>query len=81
MQTVAQHKAAVTVSNLTTGAGPADATRFNQLLSLGVQHGHRIQIAASGRDAEAVVHALASRLTQHDEGEIAAGRLLLADPV
>ena len=65
VQTVAQHKATVTVSNLATGAGPADGTRFNQLLGLGVQHGHRIQITASGADADAVVRALAEQVSQH----------------
>lgn len=65
VQTVAQHKATVTVSNLTTGAGPADGTRFNQLLGLGVQHGHRVRIAASGADADAVVRALAEQVSQH----------------
>ena len=66
VQTVAHHRAAVTVSNLTTGAGPADATRFNQLLALGVQHGHRIQISANGPDAEAVVRVLAEQVAHHD---------------
>lgn len=64
VQTVAQHKAHVTVSNLTTGAGPADGTRFNQLLGLGVQHGHRIRITASGPGADDVVKALADQVSQ-----------------
>ena len=80
VQTVAQHRAAVAVHNLTTGAGPADGTRFNQLLSLGVQHGHRIQISASGVGAEAVVHALAEQVTQHevDRSQLAASLLATA---
>lgn len=65
VQIVAQHKAAVTVSNLTTGAGPADATRFNQLLGLGVQHGHRIRITASGVDAGTVVRVLVEQVAEH----------------
>ena len=67
VQSVAQFKTAVHVSNLTTGAGPADATSFNQLLSLGVQHGHRIQIVASGPHAETVVHTLTELVARHDE--------------
>ncbi len=67
VQSVAQFKTAVQVSNLTTGAGPANATSFNQLLSLGVQHGHRIQIVASGPHADLVVHTLTELVTQHDD--------------
>jgi multiphosphoryl transfer protein len=67
VQSVAQFKTPVQVSNLTTGAGPANATSFNQLLSLGVQHGHRIQIVASGPHAESVVHALTELVAHHDE--------------
>lgn len=79
VQTVAQHKAAVMVSNLTTGAGPADATRFNQLLGLGVQQGHRIQITASGRDAGSVVRILTEQVAEH-EVDIAQLASVLMEP-
>ncbi|MFN8466814.1 MAG: phosphoenolpyruvate--protein phosphotransferase [Caldilineaceae bacterium] len=67
VQSVAQFKTPVHVSNLTTGAGPANATSFNQLLSLGVQHGHRIQIVASGPHAESIVNTLTELVARHDD--------------
>ncbi len=66
VQNVAQYKAVVQVTNLTTGAGPADGTRFNQLLSLGVQHGQRIRIVASGSNADAAVRALSELVGQNN---------------
>ncbi|HEX9114779.1 MAG TPA: dihydroxyacetone kinase phosphoryl donor subunit DhaM, partial [Anaerolineae bacterium] len=41
----------ITVRNLTTGAGPVDARRFNQVLSLGAEGGHQIEIRAVGAGA------------------------------
>ena len=77
VQSVAQFKTAVQVSNLTTGAGPANATSFNQLLSLGVQHGHRIQIVASGPHADSVVHTLTELVAYHEDTYTQAASVLI----
>jgi phosphoenolpyruvate-protein phosphotransferase/dihydroxyacetone kinase phosphotransfer subunit len=58
VQTAAKSKAAITVRNLTTGAGPVDAKRFNQVLSLGAEHGHEIEVALQGADAQATLDEL-----------------------
>jgi len=68
IQTAAAFQAEICVSNLTTGAGPAQANRFNQLLSLGVEKDHCIRISASGNDAEEAVNTLV-RQVAHDVGE------------
>ena len=51
IQAAARFRARITVINLTTDGGPADASRFNRLLSLGVEKNHHIRIAAVGSDA------------------------------
>lgn len=48
----------ISVRNLTTGAGPADARRFNQVLALGAEQGHEIELRAGGPEAEAALAAL-----------------------
>ena len=58
VQTAAKSNAAITVRNLTTGAGPVDAKRFNQVLSLGAEHGHEIEIAVQGADAQTTLDEL-----------------------
>ncbi|HSN74918.1 MAG TPA: dihydroxyacetone kinase phosphoryl donor subunit DhaM, partial [Anaerolineae bacterium] len=58
VQLAAAHQAEINVVNLATGAGPANAKRFNQVLSLGAEQGHEIQISAQGPDAQAAVDAL-----------------------
>jgi phosphoenolpyruvate-protein phosphotransferase/dihydroxyacetone kinase phosphotransfer subunit len=68
VQAVAQFQAKVTVTNLTTDAGPADATRFNQLLTLGVEQYHRIRIIAEGPDAAEAVQTL-TELIANDVGD------------
>jgi phosphoenolpyruvate-protein phosphotransferase/dihydroxyacetone kinase phosphotransfer subunit len=68
VQAVAQFQAKVTVTNLTTDAGPADATRFNQLLTLGVEQYHRIRIIAEGPDAAEAVRTL-TELIANDVGD------------
>jgi phosphocarrier protein FPr len=68
IQEAARFRASITVLNLTTDVGPADASRFNQLLSLGVEKNHRIRISAAGPDAAEALGALVS-LVAHDVGE------------
>ncbi len=58
VQIAAGYAATITVSNLSTGAGPADAKRFNQVLGLGAEKGHQIELRATGSDAEAAIAAL-----------------------
>ena len=68
IQTAAGFHAEVRVTNVTTGAGPAHANRFNQLLSLGIEKDHCIRIDATGRDAESAVNTLVKQVA-HDVGE------------
>jgi phosphoenolpyruvate-protein phosphotransferase/dihydroxyacetone kinase phosphotransfer subunit len=58
VQLAASHQAEIQVRNLATGAGPANAKRFNQVLSLGAEQGHAIEISAQGPDAQPAVDAL-----------------------
>ena len=58
VQTAAGYRADITARNVTTGAGPADVKRFNQVLALGAEEGHDVQISASGVDAQAALAAL-----------------------
>ena len=58
VQTAAGRQSEITARNLTTGAGPANAKRFNQVLSLGAEQGHDVEITAQGPDAQAALEAL-----------------------
>ena len=58
VQLAATFPAEIGVRNLSTGAGPADAKRFNQVLALGAEQGHVIELAAFGPEAEAALAAL-----------------------
>lgn len=69
VQLAAAHQAEINVVNLTTGAGPANAKRFNQVLSLGAEQDHAIEISAQGPDAQAAVDALLA-LTATGFGEV-----------
>jgi phosphocarrier protein FPr len=77
VQAVAQFKSVVQVMNLTTGTGPANGTSFNQLLGLGIQQGHRIQIAASGPHADAVVGTLVELVSQEADTLLQAASTLI----
>ena len=69
VQMAAAHQADIQVRNRTTGAGPADAKRFNQVLALGAEKDHEIEITASGPDAGDAVAELAA-LAQSGFGEM-----------
>jgi multiphosphoryl transfer protein len=69
VQLAASYQAEISVVNLATGAGPSNAKRFNQVLSLGAEQGHEIQISAQGPDAQAAVDALLE-LTAAGFGEV-----------
>lgn len=49
---------AVTVKNLTTGQGPANARSITAIMTLGVIQGHEVLISASGFDAQAALDAI-----------------------
>ncbi len=58
VQKAAAFPTEISVRNLTTGAGPADAKRFNQVLSLGAEQGHTIELRARGPEAQVALAAL-----------------------
>jgi phosphocarrier protein FPr len=58
VQSAAGYQALIQVTNLSTGSGPADAKRFNQVLGLGAEQGHEIELRAEGPDAQAAIGAL-----------------------
>ncbi len=60
--------ATVSLTNLTTGAGPVPAGSLSRVATLGALRGHEIEIRASGPQAqEAVEHLLALAARQFDE--------------
>ena len=71
VQSAAGFDAAVSVRNLTTGAGPADATSLNGVATLGVREGQQVEVRASGPDAKRAIDALqalaARRFDEPDE--------------
>jgi phosphocarrier protein FPr len=65
--------AAVTLTNTTTGTGPVPAGSLSRVATLGAQHGHEVEVRASGPQAqEAVEHLLALAARLFDENETAA---------
>jgi phosphocarrier protein FPr len=58
VQAAAGHDARVTVTNRTTGAGPADAASLNGVATLGVGAGHEIEVRARGPGADEAIVAL-----------------------
>lgn len=61
-------RADISVRNLSTGRGPANAKRLTSVLTLGVQQGHEIHLTATGADAQMALEALAA-LAAADFGE------------
>jgi phosphocarrier protein FPr len=68
--------AQVQLTNLTTGAGPVPASSLSRVATLAAQHGHDIEIAATGSQASEAVEqltALAARhFDEHDADLVAA---------
>ncbi|MGH9168674.1 MAG: dihydroxyacetone kinase phosphoryl donor subunit DhaM, partial [Acidimicrobiia bacterium] len=58
VETVGRFRARVSVTNLTTGKGPAAGRSLNALATLGVRRGHRVAVEAQGPQAEEVLVAL-----------------------
>ncbi|MDW8317929.1 MAG: phosphoenolpyruvate--protein phosphotransferase [Anaerolineae bacterium] len=69
VQTAASYPAEIEVRNLTTGAGPANAKRFNQVLALGAEQGHEIEVRVTGPEAAAAADALVT-LAAEGFGEV-----------
>jgi phosphoenolpyruvate-protein phosphotransferase/dihydroxyacetone kinase phosphotransfer subunit len=80
IQTAAQFHAEVYVTNLTTDAGPAQASRFNQLLALGIEKDHCIRVEAIGQDADAAVNTLVRQVAHDIGGEVKSALPPLAPP-
>ena len=76
--------ATVTLTNLTTGAGPVPAGSLSRVAMLGAQHGHDVEVRAAGPQAqEAVEHlvALAARHFDETSPPVAAEPAATAGPV
>jgi phosphocarrier protein FPr len=58
VQTAGRFDADVSVTNLTTGGGPASGRSLNALATLGVRQGHEVLVAARGAQAEEALAAL-----------------------
>ncbi|TMK45923.1 MAG: phosphoenolpyruvate--protein phosphotransferase [Actinobacteria bacterium] len=58
VQTAGRFDAEVRVTNLTTGAGPANARSLNAVATLGVRQGHEIEVVARGPEAQAAIDAV-----------------------
>lgn len=58
VQEAGRFRANVSVQNLSTGTGPVNAKSINNVITLGVQQNHKIQITASGPQAQAALAAL-----------------------
>jgi phosphotransferase system HPr (HPr) family protein len=69
VKTVGRHDAAVTVTDLGTGKGPASGASLISLMSLGVAQGARVRIDATGPDAAGVIGEL-ERLIVDGFGEV-----------
>src|SRR6266480_1322777 len=68
VQTAGSFDADVTVTNVTTGRGPARGRSLNELATLGVRQGHEVLVAARGAQADEVLAAL-SALAERDFDE------------
>ena len=58
VHTAAGFEAEITLTNVTTGRGPADARSLNAVATLGVREGHEVRVAARGPQAAEAIAAL-----------------------
>jgi multiphosphoryl transfer protein len=72
VQTAGGFDADVTVTNLTTGRGPASGRSLNAIATLGVRQGHQISVAASGPKAGEALAALEALAVRDFDEEAAA---------
>ena len=62
--------ATVTLRNATTGSGPVPAGSLSRVATLGALRGHVVEVAASGRQAQAALdHVLALARRRFDEAD------------
>ena len=71
VQTAGSFDAEVSVTNLTTGRGPASGRSLNALATLGIRQGHEIELAATGPQADDALTAVKA-LAERDFDEAAA---------
>lgn len=69
VQTAARYNADVRIRDVTNGQGPVNAKSINAVTTLGVLHGHEIQLSARGADAQAALDALAA-LAHENFGDV-----------
>src|SRR5436190_923731 len=80
VQTAGSFDAEVTVTNVTTGRGPASGRSLNELATLGVRQGHEVLVAARGAQADEVLAALAALAERDfDERQEPARRAIFED--
>jgi phosphoenolpyruvate-protein phosphotransferase/dihydroxyacetone kinase phosphotransfer subunit len=71
VQTAGDFDADVTVTNRTTGRGPASGRSLNAIATLGVRQGHEIAVAASGQQAGEALAALEALAARDFDEEVA----------
>jgi multiphosphoryl transfer protein len=71
VQTAGSFDADVTVTNVTTGRGPASGRSLNAIATLGVRQGHEIAVAASGPQAGEALAALEALAERDFDEEVA----------
>jgi multiphosphoryl transfer protein len=79
VRTAARFDAEVTIADITTGRGPANARSLNAVATLGVRRGDEIMVRATGPQAERAL-ATIQRLADDDFGEPRAAPLRPAAP-
>ncbi len=81
VQTASAFDADVSVRNMTTGRGPADATSLNGVAMLAVTSGHRIEITATGPQAQEAIDALERLAARRFDEPDGAGGEPIGEPV
>jgi phosphocarrier protein FPr len=70
VQVAGRYDARLTLRNLDTGAGPVPATSLSRVATLGALEGHRLEVSASGAQADAALAAVADLVARRfDETE------------
>jgi phosphotransferase system HPr (HPr) family protein len=64
VKTAGRFRAKITVHNVTSGRGPADAKSILAVMPLGVAQGHEIEIAADGDDADDAIAAITQAVNE-----------------
>jgi phosphotransferase system HPr (HPr) family protein len=64
VKTAGRFRAKITVLNLTSGRGPADAKSILAVMPLGVAQGHEIEVSADGEDADEALTAITQAVNE-----------------